>query len=90
MTDWRQRTLESPLAAIDAYRVGEGDIAAVQTAIDVAAGVLESPDRSLSDAMRQAEGELEVIRFTVSEAEQRAVALRILDPLYSRIEAALA
>jgi hypothetical protein len=40
--------------------------------------------------MRQAEGDLEMIRFTVSEGEQRAAALHVLDPLYSRIEAALA
>jgi hypothetical protein len=78
------------VAALEGYERGDVDLAEVQMAIASVMDLLESPDRELGDAMREAEGEIEILRFTAaSESEERAAALRILKPLRLQIEAAL-
>jgi hypothetical protein len=90
VTEWRHRVLARPLTTLSAYQRGEASLEDVQSAVDTAASVLESPDAELSAAMRQAEADIESIRFTVSEEDQRAAAAsRVLDPLRARIELAL-
>jgi hypothetical protein len=78
----------SPATTLAAYQRGKASLADLQSAVDSAA-VLESPDAELSAAMRQAEADIESIRSTVAEDEQRAAASQVLDPLQARIESAL-
>lgn len=89
VTEWRRRVLAPTLMTLAAYQRGEASLADVQSAVDSAASVLESPDAELSAAMRQAEADIESIRFTVAEDEQRAAASQVLDPLEAQIESAL-
>jgi hypothetical protein len=81
--------LTAPKDALAAYARGEVDLEHVESALYTAASVLESPDRELATAMREAEGALEIIRFTISADEERAAASRVLDPLRAQIDAAL-
>jgi hypothetical protein len=89
VSEWRHRVLAPSLTTLAAYKRGEASLADVQSAVDSAASVLESPDAELAAAMRQAEADLESIRFTMADDEQRAAAAAVLDPLQARIESAL-
>ena len=83
--EWRDRVLDRLLAAMDSYERGATGLPMLQFEIDAAAAVLESPDADATAALRQAEADLESIRFTVASDEQRQAVTALLAPLRERL-----
>ena len=78
MAEWRQRVLDRLRRVIDSYERGDTELPTLQAEVDAAAAVLESPDAGLIARLRQAEADLETIRFTVPGEQERHQATAVL------------
>jgi hypothetical protein len=85
VAEWRERVLNRLRAAIDAFERGDAELPSLQAELDAAAAVLESPDADLIATLRDAEADLESIRFMVASEDQRKAATKRLLPLREQL-----
>ena len=70
MDEHAARVVEGVLVMIDRFEVGAASIADLQVSAEGAAGALDNSNAGLRGVLERLGSELELIRFTVSDAER--------------------
>ncbi len=85
------RVAQHLLACCSEYREGDGGLEALKSAVWNAAGEVRLPEeRSLRDFLQRAEGQLDMIQFTVGADDVRAAVLEVVMALEARLRSYLA
>ena len=83
-------TLSGLLEQIDRFRRAEISLDDLKSALWEAAGVVSShEERALRETIQQAEGQLDMLQFTVSDTNVHAEALKVVEGLEARIRVSM-
>ena len=70
MDEHAARVVEGVLVQIDRFELGAASVADLQVSAEGAAGALDNSNAGLRRVLERLDNELELIRFTVSDAER--------------------
>lgn len=86
---YHERILLSVLDAIEALLAGKIDVVALQSKLVSSEAALDHSVGDILNDLQRLDGELELVRFGVHEADQREQVDRLLEPLAIRVRATL-
>lgn len=85
MTAHNRSIVQKVINDLDKFMVGDMDFDGIQASLQSAMSLLEREDDSVERVLRLAEADIEEIRFTMLQAEQRPAAVFRLDELRAEL-----